>query len=304
MKKTLAVIALAGSLGLMGAVPAMAADGYPAPKPSGTVSDGTVGRDQSFTFSGQGFGPSEQVTITVYQGRGNGNGAGALQTYQVTADANGAFTYSLKIGKPGAYTVKATGASGQTASAFVNVKGPAAAQGTVSNGTVAPGKTFVFSSVDGGFTPGETIQVTATLTGTPQAIGGSFSGGASMAVPAKIILPLAPLTFTTTADASGNFAIPLDLPAEGTYILTAEGLTSGKTVTSSVTVDAAAAGSGTGLANTGGTAGGTATSGTGLANTGADTSLVLWSLVGAGALAAGVTSVVVVRRRAKADTSA
>ncbi|QCB96549.1 LPXTG cell wall anchor domain-containing protein [Arthrobacter sp. PAMC25564] len=175
-------------------------------------------------------------------------------------------------------------------------------QGQVSDGTVAPGQTFTFSGQ--GFTPGESIQVTATLTGTPQAIGGSFSGGASMAVPAKITLPLAPLTFTTTADASGNFALPLGLPADGTYTLTAVGLTSGKTVTATVTVDAAAAGTGTGLANTGGTAGGTANSGPALANTGADTSLVLWSLVGAGALAAGITSVVVVRRRAKADTAA
>jgi LPXTG-motif cell wall-anchored protein len=181
---------------------------------------------------------------------------------------------------------------------------PAPVTGQVSDGTVAPGEPVIFSSVDGGFTPGESIQVTATLTGTPQAIGGSFSGGASMAVPAKITLPLAPLTFTTTANASGNFAIPLNLPADGIYTLTATGLTSHKTVTATVTVDAAAAGTGTGLANTGGTAGGTATSGTALANTGADTSLVLWSLVGAGALAAGVTSVVVVRRRAKADAAA
>jgi LPXTG-motif cell wall-anchored protein len=36
-----------------------------------------------------------------------------------------------------------------------------------------------------------------------------------------------------------------------------------------------------------------------LANTGADSSLILWSLVGAGALAAGTASVVVARRRAK-----
>ncbi|CCQ45011.1 LPXTG-motif cell wall anchor domain protein [Pseudarthrobacter siccitolerans] len=60
------------------------------------------------------------------------------------------------------------------------------------------------------------------------------------------------------------------------------------------------------LANTGGNAGGAplANTGSGLANTGADSGLVLWTLVGAGALAAGATSVVVVRRRAKAEVAA
>lgn len=71
-----------------------------------------------------------------------------------------------------------------------------------------------------------------------------------------------------------------------------------------VTVTVAAA-----LANTGGsiagTTGGAPLANTGgLANTGADSGLVLWTLVGAGALAAGATSVVVVRRRAKADAAA
>lgn len=174
--------------------------------------------------------------------------------------------------------------------------------GTVSDGTVAPGQTFTFFLT--GFLPGETVTITVTLTRTPQAIGGSFSGGASMAVPARINLPLAPQTFTATADAAGKVAFPLSLSEAGSYTLTAVGQTSGKTVTSSVTVDASAAGTGTGLANTGGTAGGTATSGPALASTGADPSLILWSLVGAGALAAGVTSVVVVRRRAKADATA
>jgi LPXTG-motif cell wall-anchored protein len=178
-------------------------------------------------------------------------------------------------------------------------------QGQVSDGTVAPGEDFTFSGA--GFLPGESILVTATLTSTPQTIGGSFSGGASMAVQAKITLPLAPLTFTTTADANGNFAIPLGLPTDGTYTLTATGLTSGKTVTASVTVEAAATGSGAGLTSGGAplvnNSAGTANAGPTLANTGADTSLVLWSLAGAGALAAGVTSVVVVRRRAKADAT-
>jgi LPXTG-motif cell wall-anchored protein len=170
--------------------------------------------------------------------------------------------------------------------------GTTSEQGTVSDNTVAPGETFIFSA--SGFVPGESITVTVTLTRAPQAVGASFSGGASMAVPAKINLPLATQTFATKADANGNLSFPVSISEAGTYTLVATGV-SGKTATASVTV-AAASGTGAGLANTGG--------GTALANTGADTSLILWSLVGAGALAAGATSVVVVRRRAKAHAAA
>ncbi|MEQ4518751.1 LPXTG cell wall anchor domain-containing protein [Pseudarthrobacter sp. B907] len=165
------------------------------------------------------------------------------------------------------------------------------AQGTVSDGTVAPGEAFTFSG--SGFTPGEAITVTVTLTGAPQALGGSTGGGVSMAVSGKISLPMATQTFSTKADANGNFALPLTISEAGTYTLTATGQTSGKTVTATVKVSGAAVG--TSLANTG--------SGAGLANTGADASLLLWTLVGGGALAAGITSVVVVRRRAKADVA-
>jgi LPXTG-motif cell wall-anchored protein len=198
MKKSLAAIALAGSIAFAGAVPALANTPYPAPTPSGTVSDGTVAPGETFTFSGSGFVPGEAITVTV------------------------------------------------------------------------------------------------TLTSAPQAIGGGFAGGASMAVPAKINLPLAPQTFATTADANGNFAFPVSISEAGTYTLTATGLTSGHTVTASVTVAGAAVG--TGIATSG--------SGAELADTGANSSMLLWSLVGAGALAAGATSVVVVRRRAKAEAAA
>ncbi|MFE4543462.1 LPXTG cell wall anchor domain-containing protein [Arthrobacter sp. NPDC056727] len=172
------------------------------------------------------------------------------------------------------------------------------ATGAVSDGTVTPGEVFTFSGT--GFLAGETITITVTLTVAPQALGGGFSGGAAMSVPSKINVLAAPQTFTTTAAADGSFAFPLSLSEPGTYTLTAVGNTSGKSVSQSVTVAAAAgtgAGTGSGLANTGG-------SGAGLANTGADSSLVLWSLVGAGALAAGAASVVVVRRRANAEASA
>ena len=198
MKKSLAAIALAGSIALIGAVPAVAAT-YPAPPANAAVSDGTVGPGEQFVFRGNGFLAGEGLTITV--------------------------------------------------------------------------------------TPGN----------PPAANGSSVSNG-SRTVPTKITLPLAPQTFSTTADANGSFAFPLSISEGGTYTLTATGLTSGKTATAVITVE------GAGLANTGGAP--LANTGTGLANTGADASLVLWSLVGAGALAAGATSVVVVRRRAKAEAAA
>ena len=187
MKKTLAAITLAGSIALVGAVPAMAVT-YPAPAPGATVSDGSVDVGEAFVFAGRGFLPNETVTVTVRQGRGNGPIAG---TYTATADGNGAFTLSLNLSKPGAFTLTAAGAGEMTASATVNVKG---------------------------------------------------------------------------AGVAGN-------------------------------------NNGAALATTGGTALAT-TGGAALANTGADSNLMIWSLVGAGALAAGVTSVVVVRRRAQADVTA
>ncbi|MFF2316494.1 LPXTG cell wall anchor domain-containing protein [Arthrobacter sp. NPDC058097] len=170
--------------------------------------------------------------------------------------------------------------------------------GTVSDGTVVPGEVFTFSGT--GFLAGETVTITITITSTPQALGGGVSGGTAMSVPSKINVLTAPQTFTTTAAADGSFAFPVSLSEPGTYSLLAVGNTSGHRASASVTVVAATGsgtGTGTGLSNTGG-------SGAGLANTGADSSLVLWSLVGAGALAAGAASVVVVRRRANAEASA
>lgn len=200
MKKTLAAIALAGSIALIGAAPSMAAN-YPPLPPQAAVSDGTVGPGEQFVFRGQGFRAGEGLTISV--------------------------------------------------------------------------------------TPGN----------PPAANGSSISNG-SRTVPTKITLPLAAQNFPATADANGAFAYTLSINEPGTYSLTATG-TSGRTI-GPVTVTVVA--SGTGLANTGGAP--LANTGAGLANTGADASLVLWSLVGAGALAAGATSVVVVRRRAKAEAAA
>ncbi len=116
--------------------------------------------------------------------------------------------------------------------------------GTVSDGTVAPGEAVTFSGA--GFTPGEEVDVTVEEISTPQAMGASFSGGASMAVPAKINLPFGIVgTFATTANADGVFSLPITLDATGTYKLTAVGRTSGNTVSSTVTVAGSATGTGT-----------------------------------------------------------
>lgn len=163
----------------------------------------------------------------------------------------------------------------------------------VSDASVAPGETFTFSGT--GFAPGEGITITVTPTGTPSASGGSVSPG-SLSISGRI--PLAPSTLGAVADANGAFAAPIAIDTPGAYALTATGNTSGHTV-GPVTVVVG----GTALSNTGGNTGtGTGLANTGgvpLANTGADSSLILWSLVGAGALAAGTASVVVARRRAK-----
>jgi LPXTG-motif cell wall-anchored protein len=165
-------------------------------------------------------------------------------------------------------------------------------QAAVSDGTVGPGETFVFTGQ--GFLAGESLTITVTPGNPPAASGANIAGGTSFS--AKIPVFQAPQTLSAVADAQGAFSLPIAISEAGTYSLTATGNTSGVTV-GPVTVTVAAS-----LANTGGAP--LANTGSGLANTGADSGLVLWTLVGAGALAAGATSVVVVRRRAKAEAAA
>jgi len=163
-------------------------------------------------------------------------------------------------------------------------------QAAVSDGTVGPGEQFIFRG-RGPFR-GESLTITVTPGNPPAASGANISG---RSVSAKIPVFQAQ-TFAAQADAEGNFSIPITISTAGTYFLTATGNVSGATVGPvTVVVDPAFASSGA-LANTGG--------GAALANTGADSGLVLWTLVGAGALAAGAASVVVVRRRAKTEAAA
>ena len=63
MKKSLAALALAGTIALAASAPAMAVD-YPAPAP-GTVSSATVTVGGTVVFSGTGFTPGETITITI-----------------------------------------------------------------------------------------------------------------------------------------------------------------------------------------------------------------------------------------------
>ena len=176
------------------------------------------------------------------------------------------------------------------------------ANAAVSDGVVGPGEAFTFSAR--GFFAGEPLIIRVTPGAAPAATGASIAGGgASRAVPSKISVYAAAQELNATADASGAVSLALTISDPGVYTVTATGVNSGHTSTPvTVTVEGAATGSGT-------IAGGTGTDlsntgGAGLANTGADSSLVLWSLVGAGALAAGAASVVVVRRRANAEASA
>ncbi|MGP4031789.1 LPXTG cell wall anchor domain-containing protein [Pseudarthrobacter sp. 1C304] len=174
----------------------------------------------------------------------------------------------------------------------VNTTYPAPpANAAVSDGTVGPGEQFVFRGK--GFKAGEGLVIKVTPGGRPASTGASVNGR-GMSVTGKITLPLAPQEFSSSANANGEFSFPVSINDTGVYTLTATGMESGVTASASVTVQGAAI-NGASNANA---------SANGLADTGADSNLMIWSLVGAGALAAGVTSVVVVRRRAKAEAAA
>lgn len=178
---------------------------------------------------------------------------------------------------------------------------PPAVQGTVSDGTVAPGETVIFSSNDGLFIPGEIIDITVDfVAGEPSASGSAGGAGRLGATLGGAILPMAIiLTDTVTADAEGNFSYSFTPMEEGTYTLTATGRESGQTVTATILVDAPEGGVGGG-----GTADENGTTGTnrgGLANTGIDSAMLLWGAAGIGALGLGAGSIFVARRRAGAE---
>lgn len=171
---------------------------------------------------------------------------------------------------------------------------PLPSQAAVSDGTVGPGETFVFRGQ--GFLAGESLTIRVTPGQAPASNGANIAG--SRAVAARISVVTEAQTLKAQADAQGAFSLPIAINEPGTYSITATGDTSGVTVgpVTVTVVPAALVANGNAVAN--------ASDKSVLAETGADSGLVLWTLVGAGALAAGATSVVVVRRRAKAEVAA
>lgn len=176
------------------------------------------------------------------------------------------------------------------------------ANAAVSDGVVGPGEAFTFSAR--GFRAGEPLIIRVRPGAQPASTGASIANG-GRTVPVRIAPVAVAQDFNAVADAAGAVSLPLTINEPGIYSITATGLESGVT-SDPITVTVAGAATdlsnsggdnGAGLANTGG-------KGAALANTGADSSLVLWSLVGGGALVAGAASVVVVRRRANAEASA
>lgn len=161
---------------------------------------------------------------------------------------------------------------------------------TVSDGTVAPGEEFTFSGT--GFTPGEDVVVTVTDEGS----GGGGGAVGTRSISLKIVMPAEVATFAAVADAEGKFDLPIELSEEGVYTITATGETSGRTQSTVVTV--AAAEVSTTVTDNDTEAGGD------LADTGADSNLLLWGGIGAVALIAGATSVVIVRRRSNVAETA
>ncbi|OUM40867.1 LPXTG cell wall anchor domain-containing protein [Arthrobacter sedimenti] len=153
MNKTASVLAIAGTLTFLGAGAAQAAPvSTPAYVPSqgGAVSDGTVTPGATVTFTGVDgfFGPFETITITVDRSNGRPGGPGfspqgagtargglivlnaVVLTEQVKADANGNFSYSVKLQEEGVYTLTASNASGKSLTQTVVVDAANAVDGT------------------------------------------------------------------------------------------------------------------------------------------------------------------------------
>lgn len=125
MKKSIAALALAGTIALAGTAPAVAAT-YPAPgNEHGLVSDGTIARGESITFSGSGYIAGETINITFQRTGGKKNSEGqrpAPSNFSAIADRVGAFSTTITFTDGGNYMISAVGAtSGTTRSAAVVV---------------------------------------------------------------------------------------------------------------------------------------------------------------------------------------
>ena len=162
MNKTASILAVAGTLAFLGAGAAQAGTvptARYAPVESGAVSDGTIAPGEAVTFSGVNgfFAPGETLTITVDRtdatpsaaGFGAGGAAAArgglivlnavVLTDTVKADANGNFSYTVKLAEEGVYTLTATNAAGKALTQTVVVDSANAVGGTTgtTGGTTA-----------------------------------------------------------------------------------------------------------------------------------------------------------------------
>lgn len=169
--------------------------------------------------------------------------------------------------------------------------------GTVDVGTVTLGGSVSFSGV--GFDPFEQIRIEvvsrALAGGAPTATEGVVV--AAVYRPAAAVVVPAAVVATVQADADGGFSTDVELDGAGEYTLLATGLTSGHTVTASVTVAAAGDGDGTDGGDGDGTDGGA------LPRTGGEgMGAILWT--GLGLTAAGAAALTLAaRRRAAAQPS-
>ncbi len=132
----IAATVVAALSGLLLAAPASAGQPYPPGPPHLTVSPAVIAPGGTVTVSGTNFGPNDLVTIAVQYTGGagdaaeqatdaegtGGNGNGTRFTVTVRADANGSFTTSITLRRPGVARLTATGRpSGIRASARVTV---------------------------------------------------------------------------------------------------------------------------------------------------------------------------------------
>ncbi|WP_454810884.1 hypothetical protein [Paenarthrobacter nitroguajacolicus] len=133
MKKTITTLMVAGTVMFAGIAPAVAST-YPAPgNEQGTVSDGTIDRGETITFSASGYLPGETVNITSEK-RGGPQGS-APANFSVIANGDGAITTSVTFEDAGSFMITAVGSeSGVTRSARVAVNNGNHGRGSNGNG--------------------------------------------------------------------------------------------------------------------------------------------------------------------------
>lgn len=157
----------------------------------------------------------------------------------------------------------------------------------IPNDNVLSNDAFIFRG--SGFNPGEGLTITVTLENQAA----SVSAG-SQTVPTQINPQVPALQIKPEENVNGSFRVEMRIKELGRHNITATGNVSAKQDSDPVRVVPALAAANS---NNGASLAGT---GSRLANTGIDSGLLLWTLVGAGALATGAISVGIARRRAKA----